>query len=1108
MKRLLLIAAAIIVLTASAQLKPAYQNHAADAKEKLTQLQKHAPAHQLDLSQVSMKEMKSGDVLKPKVVFGAKPPKKSSSMTPFYRRPAGMFCSPLIVVDGKGFYSYGNYAFLMNKPHAPFTWEGTIGGADETTSCAWDYWIRGELNSVSDEMSITFADYIAVDDAPIFYAVDGNIDDPTADRYDYQMRSYNDDGTPCPVQILSIVKSEDYEEGIEFMYSSKTMVNGGRYGNIDGMFTRYYGADPYGDNQYGWWFGKNAAHVDGMAMAFEKPENPYTLKKVYLQAYTDMVVTAPVKMTCKIYKLNEIPDYIRDNATSVALPAEPGTLVCTGEAIVTPTTGEEKNGLIEFTLYGHDEIDPSLIYEYTPTIDYPILVCVDGYNDEGMENLVDFSAFCCIDDQTDEGYGELAYLKEGIFEVSLDQNGDTIFDQNGKPEKYFTGEYYWRGLNNRFPDNNQMKNTLMTGLTLFIGTENPFITFNYELEDGEYTFPAEGGDFEKAYEYEDTTITVGAIEFFSSNTSEDWWVTCNGSDELPDWLEVELEEEIDESGEFTGIVRAYVTASPLPDDIDYREAILRFEIPGDYKYYKFIQDIIPGENRFMVDGVYYKKVGNDKVCVTYKDKKYNTYRDNVVIPPFVTYNDTTYSVTAIGDNAFRGCGSLTCLTLPGSLTEIVQNAFSGVSQLNNLVISGDGEWQAGVIPVSVNRLYVKSGVQSINGLGVNPSIVYSYSTNPPVCDDNTFTGYSGTLYVPARSLATYFTAPYWCNFASIINNAVEPTSVNLVSPDSIRILKGETIHMNATVSPSNSTPSSVEWITTNEEVAITNDGDVTGLKVGECDIVAACLDKREKCHVTVYEILPDSICLNVNNLTLEINNEYTLLATILPENGIFEEVTWSSTNSSVATVDDDGKVKAVSAGNCDIIASCHDKQAVCHVTVVNQIVHITLDQHEAALLPNHMLTITPTMYPVSTTLSVTSSNPMIAAARLANGKIQVVGVSEGITVVTVGSADGTAVADSCLVTVYTELGDVDSDGFVSISDVTELIDYLLDGTHQINMGKSDIDNDGRITISDVTALIDLLLSGSNLLSSHQDLNSIKFDVKMFNIMRVRHWSAK
>ena len=593
-KFLLLAAAALIVSTASAQLKTTYHSKAVAAKEKLTQLKQHAPAHQLDLSQVtSMKEMKMGNDLNPNVV--SKAPQKAGFLAPWYRRPAGMYSSPLIVADGgKGFYSYGNIAWLMNKPFAEFTWEGTIGGADETTSCAWDLWIRGDYYGVDNQMSISFADWIAVDDAPIFYAIDGDIEDMSADWYDYQMKSFNDDGTPIANYILSVAYSEQYEEDVDFMYSSKTMVNGGRYGNVDGLFSRYYGADPWGDNQYGWWFGKNGSKVDGMAMAFEAPEHPYLLKRVYLQAYTDMVVLAPVKMTCKIYKLDEIPAYINDNLTSATLPAVPGTLICTGECTVTPTTGEDKNGLIDFTLYGYDEDDPDLVYEYNPTIDYPILVCVEGYNDEGMENLVDFSAFCCLDDQTDEGYGELAYLKEGIFEVSLDENGDTIFDENGDPERYFTGEYRWRGLNNRFMARDdeewpEKRATMMTGLTLFIGTENPFITYNYGLEDGEYAFPPEGGEFEKTYEYEDTTITVDAIEFFSYNSVEDWEVTWHGSDELPDWLEIELEDQVDDSGEFTGIVLAHVTAAPLPEGMTGRGAHIRFEIPGDYAVYTFSQ---------------------------------------------------------------------------------------------------------------------------------------------------------------------------------------------------------------------------------------------------------------------------------------------------------------------------------------------------------------------------------------------------------------------------------------------------------------------------------------------------------------------------------------
>ena len=57
-------------------------------------------------------------------------------------------------------------------------------------------------------------------------------------------------------------------------------------------------------------------------------------------------------------------------------------------------------------------------------------------------------------------------------------------------------------------------------------------------------------------------------------------------------------------------------------------------------------------------------------------------------------------------------------------------------------------------------------------------------------------------------------------------------------------------------------------------------------------------------------------------------------------------------------------------------------------------------------------------------------------------------------------------------------GDVDNNGIVSITDVTELIDYLLSGdSAAINTAAADVDRDGNINIADVTSLIDKLLSG-------------------------------
>ena len=56
-------------------------------------------------------------------------------------------------------------------------------------------------------------------------------------------------------------------------------------------------------------------------------------------------------------------------------------------------------------------------------------------------------------------------------------------------------------------------------------------------------------------------------------------------------------------------------------------------------------------------------------------------------------------------------------------------------------------------------------------------------------------------------------------------------------------------------------------------------------------------------------------------------------------------------------------------------------------------------------------------------------------------------------------------------------GDVNQDGVVNITDLTCLIDHLLDDSIVISYECSDMNADGEITIGDVTGLIDLLLRG-------------------------------
>ena len=91
---------------------------------------------------------------------------------------------------------------------------------------------------------------------------------------------------------------------------------------------------------------------------------------------------------------------------------------------------------------------------------------------------------------------------------------------------------------------------------------------------------------------------------------------------------------------------------------------------------------------FEVDGIYYKINGN-VAAVTFKGNQFDNehwYSGSVIIPATVTYNGTTYPVTAIGTDAFYKCVGLTSIDIPNSVTSIGTRAFEGCTGLTNIVI--------------------------------------------------------------------------------------------------------------------------------------------------------------------------------------------------------------------------------------------------------------------------------------------------------------------------------------------------------------------------------------------------------------------------------------
>ena len=89
---------------------------------------------------------------------------------------------------------------------------------------------------------------------------------------------------------------------------------------------------------------------------------------------------------------------------------------------------------------------------------------------------------------------------------------------------------------------------------------------------------------------------------------------------------------------------------------------------------------------FEVDGIYYKLTGSSSVAVTYKSKVTAPYSGHITIPATVNYNNKSYPVTSISDDAFNRCSGLTSITIPEGVTSIGNMAFKSCSGLTSITI--------------------------------------------------------------------------------------------------------------------------------------------------------------------------------------------------------------------------------------------------------------------------------------------------------------------------------------------------------------------------------------------------------------------------------------
>lgn len=177
--------------------------------------------------------------------------------------------------------------------------------------------------------------------------------------------------------------------------------------------------------------------------------------------------------------------------------------------------------------------------------------------------------------------------------------------------------------------------------------------------------------------------------------------------------------------------------------------------------------------------------------------------------------------------------------------------------------------------------------------------------------------------------------------SAVCKVTVKVAAKDITVPDNldVKLNDGNETTVEATVSPADATDVKVSYASTDEAVAtVDKDGRVQVLQPGEYDIVTTLTqeDKKvveKKTHIKAfYEV--EGITLDKTEGILTAGNTVALNATVLPEEIADETiVTWISSDEKVATVDENGKVTAIAAGEATITANAGEKSTTYKLTV-------------------------------------------------------------------------------------------------------------------------------------------------------------------------------
>ena len=155
----------------------------------------------------------------------------------------------------------------------------------------------------------------------------------------------------------------------------------------------------------------------------------------------------------------------------------------------------------------------------------------------------------------------------------------------------------------------------------------------------------------------------------------------------------------------------------------------------------------------------------------------------------------------------------------------------------------------------------------------------------------------------------------------------QPVKTVTLAETEFNVGNGSTHQLEAIVGPEDADDKSVVWTSEDPEIAtVSKSGSVKGVDTGTTTIICTAGDGSGVCAKATVTVITavKKVAFEDKNKTLTVDDTTMLAAKVTPENATDPTVKWSSSDSSIATVDKTGKVTAKSTGTCTITAEAND----------------------------------------------------------------------------------------------------------------------------------------------------------------------------------------